>query len=87
MFPLFHQMGRAAMVGTCAWVGAPVVLRARFSAGGFWDDVRATGSTFFGYFGAVILFLWRQPPRPDDAQNPARVAFGASAPPELLGPW
>ena len=87
MFPLFHQMGRAAMVGTCAWVGAPVVLRARFSASGFWDDVRATGSTFFGYFGAVILFLWRQPPLPDDAQNPARVAFGASAPPELLQPW
>jgi carnitine-CoA ligase len=87
MFPLFHQMGRAAMVGTCAWVGAPVVLRARFSAGGFWDDVRATGSTFFGYFGAVILFLWRQPPRPDDAENPARVAFGASAPPELVAPW
>ncbi|HUA70355.1 MAG TPA: AMP-binding protein [Solirubrobacteraceae bacterium] len=87
MFPLFHQMGRAAMVGTCAWVGAPVVLRARFSAGGFWEDIRATGSTFFGYFGAVILFLWRQPPRPDDAYNPARVAFGASAPPELVEPW
>ena len=87
MFPLFHQMGRAAMVGTCAWVGAPVVLRARFSASGFWDDVRATGSTFFGYFGAVILFLWRQPPRADDAENPARVAFGASAPPELVEPW
>jgi carnitine-CoA ligase len=87
MFPLFHQMGRAAMVGTCAWVGAPVVLRSRFGAGGFWDDVRATGSTFFGYFGAVILFLWRQPPRPDDAENPARVAFGASAPPELVEPW
>lgn len=87
MFPLFHQMGRAAMVGTCAWVGATVVLRPRFSATGFWDDIRATGSTFFGYFGAVILFLWRAPTRPDDAENPARVAFGASAPAELIEAW
>jgi crotonobetaine/carnitine-CoA ligase len=87
MFPLFHQMGRAAMVGSCFWVGAPVVLRPRFSASGFWDDIRATGSTFFGYFGAVILFLWRRPERPDDADNPARVAFGASAPPELVEAW
>ena len=62
MFPLFHQMGRSAC-STAAWyVGNPVVLRERFSASGFWDDIRESGATWMGYFGAVILFLWNNEP-------------------------
>jgi crotonobetaine/carnitine-CoA ligase len=87
MFPLSHVMGRGAMATTALWAGCRMVLRERFSASGFWDDIRATGTTYFGYFGAVILFLWRQEPRPDDADNPVRLAFGASAPPELMDDW
>jgi carnitine-CoA ligase len=87
MFPLFHTMGRSAMVTTGLFVRCPIALRSRFSVSGFWDDIRATGSTFFGYFGAVILFLWREPERADDAENPVRVAFGAAAPPELAEGW
>jgi carnitine-CoA ligase len=87
MFPLFHTMGRSALVTASLWVGSPVVLRPRFSASGFWQDIREQGVTWFGYFGAVILFLWRQPEQPDDAENPVRLAFGASAPAELIEPW
>jgi acyl-CoA synthetase (AMP-forming)/AMP-acid ligase II len=87
MFPLFHTMGRSALVTSSLWLGTPVVLRPRFSARGFWQDIRDNGITWFGYFGAVILFLWRQDPSPDDADNQVRVAFGASAPQELIEPW
>ena len=80
-------MGRSALVTASLWLGTPVVLRPRFSASGFWQDIRANGITWLGYFGAVILFLWRQPVRTDDADNPVRVAFGASAPPKLIEPW
>jgi crotonobetaine/carnitine-CoA ligase len=87
MFPLFHVMGRSAMVTTSLWVGCPVAVRPRFSVSGFWDDIRRTGTTWFGYFGAVILFLWREPQRADDADNPVRRAFGAAAPAELQEAW
>jgi crotonobetaine/carnitine-CoA ligase len=87
MFPLFHTMGRSALVTASLWVGSPVVLRPRFSASGFWQDIREQGITWFGYFGAVILFLWRQPELVDDAENPVRLAFGAAAPAELIEPW
>lgn len=87
MFPLNHVMGRGAMATTALWAGCRMVLRERFSASGFWDDIRATGTTYFGYFGAVILFLWRQERRADDADNPVRLAFGAAAPPELMDGW
>ncbi|HEX3910422.1 MAG TPA: AMP-binding protein [Solirubrobacteraceae bacterium] len=87
MFPLFHTMGRSALVTASLWMGSPVVLRPRFSVSGFWRDIREQGVTWFGYFGAVILFLWREPEQADDAENPARLAFGASAPAELIEPW
>lgn len=87
MFPLHHVMGRGAMVTTAFWAGCRVVLRPRFTATGFWDDIRESGATYFGYFGAVLLFLSRQEPSPDDTDHRVRVAFGASAPPEILGEW
>jgi crotonobetaine/carnitine-CoA ligase len=87
MFPLFHTMGRSALVTASLWCGTPVVLRPRFSTSGFWQDIREQEVTWFGYFGAVILFLWRQAEHPDDAENRVRFAFGASAPAELIEPW
>jgi crotonobetaine/carnitine-CoA ligase len=87
MFPLFHTMGRCALVTTSLWVRCPVVLRPRFSVSGFWDDIRATGATWFGYFGAVILFLWREPGLATDRDHAVRVAVGASAPAELQEAW
>jgi crotonobetaine/carnitine-CoA ligase len=87
MFPLFHTMGRCAMVTSSLWAGCPVVLRKRFSVSGFWDDIRNTNTTWFGYFGAVILFLWREPETAADRDHRVRVSYGASAPTDLRVPW
>jgi crotonobetaine/carnitine-CoA ligase len=40
-----------------------------------------------GYFGAVILFLWQNPPSPGDRDHALTRAFGSSAAPELVVPW
>jgi carnitine-CoA ligase len=87
MFPLFHTMGRSALLTGSLWAGTPVVLRPRFSVTDFWRDVREHEVTWFGYFGAVILFLWRQAAEESDRDNRVRFAFGASAPAELIEPW
>jgi crotonobetaine/carnitine-CoA ligase len=84
MFPLFHVTARSAVVTSCLWAKAPIALRNGFSASGFWNDVRASGATFFAYMGAVIHLLYAAEPRPDDADNRLRVAFGAAAPPEIV---
>ena len=87
MFPLFHQMGRSACSTTAWYVGNPVVLRESFSASGFWQDIKESGATWMGYFGAVVLFLWNQDPSDLDADHKMLRAFGSSAPRELIGPW
>ena len=83
MFPLFHVTARSAVVTSAIWAGAPIVLRDGFSPTRFWDDVRESQATYFAYMGAVILLLWAQPERPDDADNAVRRAFGAAAPPAI----
>jgi crotonobetaine/carnitine-CoA ligase len=82
--PLFH--GNAQMLAiTCSLVAdAQVVLRDRFSASSFWDEIRKYGATQFNYLGAVMTILSKQPPREDDADNPVRIAFGAACPPDVM---
>jgi crotonobetaine/carnitine-CoA ligase len=87
MFPFFHQMGRSACTTAAIWAGNRVELRDGFSASGFWDDIRACGATWMGYFGAVVLFLWHNPPDPGDRDHGLTRAFGSSAPRELFLPF
>lgn len=84
LYPLYHVTARSALVTSALWAGARTVLRGGFSARSFWDDIRATGATYFCYMGVVIQLLFDQPPRDDDADNPLRVGFGSSAPPGIV---
>jgi carnitine-CoA ligase len=84
VFPLFHSNARYCSVMTAAEAGADLVIDRTFSASRFWDTCRAHGITAFNYQGAMMSILHKQPPRPDDADNPVRVAFGAPCPPEVF---
>jgi crotonobetaine/carnitine-CoA ligase len=81
--PLFHVAARSALVLPLFVSGGSAVIRERFSAGDFWRDVRATGSTFTMYMGAAVHFLYSQPERADDADNPLTRLGGAAAPREI----
>ncbi|GIU87433.1 MAG: putative fatty-acid-CoA ligase FadD [Acidimicrobiia bacterium] len=82
--PLFHsnavQVGWApSLVTPCA-----VALGRRFSASRWLPDVRRYGATYFNYTGKPLAYLLAQPERPDDADNPLRVAFGNEGSPEVV---
>jgi carnitine-CoA ligase len=79
-YPLFHTDAPILSFLPALLLGARCALGVRFSASGFWDEVRSHGATVFSFLGAVISFLWNQPPRPDDSNNPARLAVGCPAP-------
>ncbi len=86
-FPLFHINARYTTV-TCAMeAGARCVLEQRFSASEFWDICRAKGVTAFNYMGALLMMLWKQPARADDADHPVRRGFGAPCPPDIWEPF
>lgn len=82
--PLFHS--NALMVGWAPSIvyGASVGLGRRFSASRWLTDVRRYGSTYFNYTGKPLAYLLATPERPDDADNPLRVAFGNEGSPEVV---
>lgn len=82
--PLYHFNAQVLTTLTALVAEAQMVLSDRFSASSFWDDVRACGATQFNYLGAVMPILAKQPERPDDRDNPVRIALGAGCPPAVM---
>ena len=80
--PLFH-IGGQNMVWMALVSDTAAAMAERFSASRFWDDVRAYGATYTLFLGAMIPILAKQPPRPDDHDNPLRIALSAAAPPAM----
>lgn len=81
--PLFHGNAKFLSAAPSLLAGTRMVLGERFSAGSFWDEVRRHGCTEFNYIGSILAILLKAEPRPDDADNPLRILFGAGATPEV----
>jgi fatty-acyl-CoA synthase len=79
--PLFHANSLLANVFPALMAGATVVLRDRFSASGFVDDVRRHGCTYFNYVGRALSYVLETPERPDDADNALVWGMGSEASP------
>ena len=82
--PLFHINAQVFTVLTALLYDAQVVLSDRFSASGFWGEIRRCGATQFNYLGAVMTILAKQAPRENDHDNSVRIAFGAACPPDVM---
>lgn len=79
-FPLYHIDAAYLTVLPALIAGCRAVISPRFSASRFWDEVRSTGTTVFDFMGATLTILDKQPPGPDDADNPVRLAWGVPMP-------
>ena len=76
--PLFHS--NALLAGwTVALNSGAAMAPARFTASRFLDDVRRYDATYMNYVGKPLAYVLATPERPDDADNPLRVAFGNEA--------
>jgi fatty-acyl-CoA synthase len=82
--PLFHS--NAVMVGWAPSIvsGASVGLARRFSASGWLPDVRHYGATWFNYTGKPLAYILATAEKPDDADNPLRVAYGNEGSPQVV---
>lgn len=81
--PLFHANAQMFTTMGSLVSGRSYVLRERFSASRFFDEIRQYGATIFNYIGEMLTMLMKQPEREDDSNNPARLTFGGAVPPDL----
>jgi crotonobetaine/carnitine-CoA ligase len=71
------QTQTLAVVGALV-SGCRLVLGDRFEALTFFDVIRRHGVTIFNYTSSMIESLMKLEPQPNDAANPARLAFGGA---------
>jgi crotonobetaine/carnitine-CoA ligase len=76
-FPLHHTDASIGMVAVGLVVRATVAIQPRFSASGYWNDVRRFEATVTHTLGPDQVILFNQPPHDDDADNPLRLMIGA----------
>jgi fatty-acyl-CoA synthase len=74
--PLFHS--NPLMCGYVPTLirGSTMALASSFSVRRFLPDVRMFGATYFPYTGKPLSHLLTAPEKPNDADNPLRVAYG-----------
>jgi carnitine-CoA ligase len=73
--PLFHVSGLFPIY-TAISAGSRVAVRTVFSGKDFWEITRRCGATIIQLQGSTGEYLAKMPPKPDDADNPVRIAMG-----------
>jgi fatty-acyl-CoA synthase len=74
--PLYHSVGGVVATGAALVHGAAVVVRRRFSASRFWDDVVEYDCTIFQYIGELCRYLTNSPPHPREREHRLRLCCG-----------
>lgn len=85
--PMFHAGSWLVQIFPSLLLGLPVGIDEGFSTSAFWDRIRMYGATQILTMAASHVWLWNEPHREDDANNPARVWAPVPLPPELYEPF
>jgi len=78
-----YHMGAKAMPYLMALVNGRVVIRDRFSATAFLDDIEAHRCTITVMVAAIAQLMSARDPKPDDADSPLRYALMAPVLPDV----
>lgn len=85
--PLYHGAAATSVTSTALKAGAAIVVRRKFSASEFWNDVRNYQVSVFQYIGEICRYLLNRPPQPDERQHSLRCMLGAGLTPETWQRW
>ncbi|MFI4933190.1 MAG: long-chain-acyl-CoA synthetase [Caulobacterales bacterium] len=81
--PFYHATGGLCGAGAALMNGGSVVIKRRFSASQFWEDIAAEHCTMFVYIGELCRYLANQPEAPRERAHHLRLAFGNGLRPEI----
>jgi fatty-acyl-CoA synthase len=81
--PLYHATGGLCALGAAFLNGGSVVLKRRFSASHFWEEVAREGCTMFVYIGELCRYLVNHPPSEAETKHKIRLAFGNGLRPDI----
>ena len=80
--PLYH-IGGAQLIVLPMTHGVQLALVERFSAGRFWQQVKAACATHIHYLGGILQLLLKQAAEPHDRSHGVRIAWGGGCQPHI----
>jgi crotonobetaine/carnitine-CoA ligase len=80
--PVYHALG-LGMTAMTLRLGGELVLAPRFSASGYWDDVRRHRCTLAFHVGTIARMLYAQPPKPTDGDHELKALLGGGMPADI----
>lgn len=81
--PMYHSIGGVQAPCAVLVAGGAVVVRERFSATQFWNDVRRWDCTLFQYIGELCRYLLHTAPSVSESDHRIRLACGNGLAPEI----
>jgi len=82
--PLFHGNAQFLAIYPALIAGARSVLRERYSASRWIDQIRDCGATITNFVGVMMDWTHKQPERPDDADNSLRCVYTVPTPTSIV---
>ena len=74
--PMYHSIGGAVATGAVLVVGGSVMIREKFSASRFWEDIVRFDCTLFQYIGELCRYLLLAPTLGCETQHRLRLCCG-----------
>ena len=74
--PMYHSIGGVVAIGALLVRGGSVVIREKFSASEFWDDISKWDCTLFQYIGELCRYLVNAPPHLRERAHRLRLCCG-----------
>ena len=74
--PMYHSVGGVVAIGAVLVNGGSVLIRERFSASRFWDDIAEWNCTLFQYIGELCRYLVSSPPYRRETEHRLRLCCG-----------
>jgi citronellyl-CoA synthetase len=81
--PFYHATAMAVCWGSVLAGNATLIMARKFSASRFWEELRQSGATAFGYVGELCRYLLDQPESPQDRKNRVRLIMGNGLRPSI----
>jgi fatty-acyl-CoA synthase len=81
--PMYHSVGGVQVPGAILVAGGTLILREKFSASQFWNDIVRWDCTVFQYIGELCRYLLHAPPSSSETAHRIRMACGNGLAPEV----
>jgi fatty-acyl-CoA synthase len=85
--PMYHSVGGVQVPGAAIVAGGSLVIREKFSASNFWNDVTRWQCTIFQYIGELCRYLLHAGPSANERKHSIRLACGNGMAPEVWEPF